>query len=254
VKAVKARRGDGKDLETAALRFMTETDKLKTAIDPDFPWYPYGILNNFIHLKPIFEEFPLNSLLGGATVLDIGAADGDLAFFLETLGHRVAIIDHAPTNYNGLRGARMLAQRLGSTVDIHDVDLDSYFTLPDVRCDLTFFLGILYHLKNPFLVLENLSKVSRYLLLSTRVARFAPQGELVDHLPVAYLLHPAETNNDSTNYWIFSDTGLKRLFDRTGWDVLMRRNVGDTVTSDPVRPDRDERCFALLASRVARPA
>ena len=243
---------NAQQLETAALRFMAEIDALKTSIDPGFPWYPYGILNNFIHLKPIFEAFPLDSLLQGNPLADIGAADGDLAFFLETLGHAIQIIDHAPTNFNGLRGARLLARHLRSAVVIHDVDLDSYFTLPDASCDLIFFLGILYHLKNPFLVLEKLSKATRYLLVSTRIARSAPQGERLQHLPVAYLLHPSETNNDSTNYWIFSETGLMRLFDRTGWDVLSTRNVGDTLASDPARPDHDERCFALLASRHLR--
>jgi 2-polyprenyl-3-methyl-5-hydroxy-6-metoxy-1,4-benzoquinol methylase len=242
---------NAQELQAEALRYMTEIDAIKASIDPGFPWYPYGILNNFIHLKPILEKFPLVSLLGGNPVLDIGAADGDLAFFLEKSGHTVEIVDHAPTNFNGLRGARLLERHLGSSVVIHDVDLDSYFALPSSRYDLVFFLGILYHLKNPFLVMESLSKVTRYLLVSTRIARFAPQGEPVKDLPVAYLLHPAETNNDSTNYWIFSETGLMRLFDRTGWDVLIHHNVGDTVTSDPARPDRDERCFALLASRHA---
>jgi tRNA (mo5U34)-methyltransferase len=166
----------------------------------------------------------------------------------------VQIVDHAPTNFNGLRGARRLAQHLGSSVAIHDVDLDSYFALPDTQCDLIFFLGILYHLKNPFLVMESLSKVTRYLLVSTRIARFAPGGEAIKHLPVAYLLHPAEANNDSTNYWIFSETGLNRLFDRAGWDVLISHTVGDTKASDPARNDHDERCFALLVSRRAAAA
>lgn len=242
---------NAQQLETAALAFMTEIDALKAAIDPAFPWYPYGSLNNFIHLKPLFEQFPLDQLLGGRPALDIGAADGDLAFFLERLGHAVEVIDHAPTNFNGLRGARLLASQLNSAVVIHDVDLDSYFRLPDTRYDLVFFLGILYHLKNPFLVLESLGKVTRYLLLSTRIARFAPSADPIKHLPVAYLLDPAEANNDSTNYWIFSETGLLRLFDRTGWNVLAHRSVGDTENSDPARPDHDERCFALLASRHA---
>ncbi|WP_428536410.1 class I SAM-dependent methyltransferase [Rhodopila sp.] len=241
------------DLETAALQFMTEIDALKTEIDPKFPWYPYGSLNNFVHLKPLFEQFPLHQLLGDRPALDIGAADGDLAFFLERLGHAVEVIDHAPTNFNGLRGARLLAERLNSAVVIHDVDLDSYFALPATRYDLVFFLGILYHLKSPFLVLESLSKVTKYLLLSTRIARFTPQADPIRHLPVAYLLDPTEANNDSTNYWIFSETGLLRLFDRSGWDVLAHRSVGDTKSSDPARPGHDERCFALLASRAPFP-
>ena len=242
---------NAQQLETAALQFMTEIDALKASIDPEFPWYPYGSLNNFIHLKPLFEAHPLDQLLGGRPALDIGAADGDLAFFLERLGHPVEVIDHAPTNFNGLRGARRLAGQLRSSVVIHDIDLDSYFGLPEKHYDLVFFLGILYHLKNPFLVMQSLAKITRYLLLSTRIARHAPGGEPIKHLPVAYLLDPVEANNDSTNYWIFSEAGLIRLFDRTGWDVLARRSVGDTEHSDPARPDHDERCFALLASRHA---
>ncbi|WP_428487391.1 class I SAM-dependent methyltransferase [Rhodopila sp.] len=237
------------DLEAAALLFMREIEALKQAIDPTFPWYPYGILNNFIHLKPIFHGFPLGTLISGRAVLDIGAADGDLAFFLEKLGYAAEIIDHAPTNFNGLRGARLLSRHLASSIPINDIDLDSYFLLPDTRYDLVFFLGILYHLKNPFLVMESLSKVTRHLLVSTRVARFAPQGQPIHEIPVAYLLHPTESNNDSTNYWTFSEAGLLRLFERTGWDVLTCRTIGDTIRSDPASLDHDERAFTLLRSR-----
>lgn len=240
---------DADDLEAAALRFMNEIDRVKHTLDPAFPWYPYGILNNFIHLKPIFQQFPLGTLMNGKAVADVGAADGDLSFFLESLGYAAEIIDHAPTNFNGLRGARMLARHIRSSAIIHDVDLDSYFSLPGTSYGLVFFLGILYHLKNPFLVMESLSNATRHLLVSTRIARFTQKGLPIHDSPVAYLLHPGESNNDSTNYWIFSEAGLLRLFDRSGWDVLSWRNVGDTQRSDPASPDHDERAFALLRSR-----
>jgi len=241
--------GSADDLEAAALRFAGEIDSFKQSIDPAFPWYPYGILNNFVHLKPIFQQFPLSTLMNDNAVADIGAADGDLSFFLEKLGYTAEIIDHAPTNFNELRGARLLSRHLGSSIVIHDVDLDSYFSLPSTRYDLVFFLGILYHLKNPLRVLESLSTVTRHLLISTRVARYAPGGRPIHDIPVAYLLGAAELNNDATNYWIFSEPGLARLFDRAGWDTLTLRNVGDTRRSDPVNPNHDERVFALLRSR-----
>ena len=187
----------------------------------------------------------------GKAVLDIGAADGDLSFFLERLGFTPEIIDHGPTNFNNLRGARRLAQHLGSSVVIHDVNLDSYFSMPAASYDLVFFLGILYHLKNPYLVMESLAKITRFMLVSTRVARFAPNGQAIADIPVAYLVSPSESNNDFTNYWTFSEAGLTRLFDRTGWDVLISLSVGDTKRSDPARADRDERAFALLRSRQA---
>jgi hypothetical protein len=60
-------------------------------------------------------------------------------------------------NFNMLRGARLLKETLGSKVEIHEVDLDSQFRLPRSDYGLVFFLGILYHLKNPFYALESLS-------------------------------------------------------------------------------------------------
>ena len=61
--------------------------------------------------------------------------------------------------------------------------------------------------------------------------------------PIAYLLGPRECNDDYTNYWIYTDEGLKRLIDRTGWSLLSQLNIGDTKNSIPADLDRDERAF-----------
>lgn len=237
------------ELEQSALEFHKKLDNIKNNIDKQFPWYPYGTLNNFIHLKSLLAKHPLSSLITGNHVADIGAADGDLAFFIENFGYHVDVIDHAPTNFNGLRGAELLRKHLKSSIEIHDVDLDSYFSLPRKDYGLIFFLGILYHLKNPFYILESLSKITKNLLISTRIARFSTKGDFIAEIPVAYLLGPAESNNDATNFWIFSETGLKRLFDRTGWDLVAYTSVGDTKKSNPASQDHDERAFAILRSR-----
>jgi len=241
---------DAMQLEVSAAAFSEELGKIKAEIGPSFDWYPYDTMGNFSHLRPIFEEHPVESLMAGNRIADIGAADGDAAFFLERLGYDVEVIDHAPTNFNQMRGIRKLAEHLGSSVVVHDIDLDSYFQFPQDNYDLVFFLGILYHLKNPFYVLERLAQVTRHLVVSTRIARRAPNKRKIQDLPVAYLLGPTEANGDSTNFWVFSETGLRRLFDRTGWDLLSLRTVGDTKHSDPARSDRDERAFALLRSRA----
>jgi tRNA (mo5U34)-methyltransferase len=242
---------DAAALRDAAKAFGKRLDAIKREVGPDFPWYPYGSLANFAHLQPILAQHPLDALIAGGPVLDIGAADGEVALFLESLGHAVDIVDHAPTNFNGLRGARLLVEHQRSSISIHDVDLDSYFNLPPGAFNLLFFLGILYHLKNPFYVLERLAKVARHLLLSTRVAKFAPDGRPIRDISVAYLLGPTESNNDATNFWIFSEAGLRQLFHRTGWEVVSYRTVGDTVASDPARNDHDERAFTLLRSRFS---
>jgi tRNA (mo5U34)-methyltransferase len=164
----------------------------------------------------------------------------------------VDILDTPATNMNGLRGAVALRDHLGSSVQIHDVDLDRQFTLPRDRYGLILLLGILYHLQNPYYALRQLAAHSSHCLLSTRVARFAgAERTPIGQLPVAYLVAPYETNNDPTNYWIFSPAGLERLVERCGWSVLERLNVGDTIDSDPSSPERDERMFMLLRSSAA---
>lgn len=231
------------------MAFGQKLDATKREIGPDFPWYPYGSLGNFIHLEPILAQHPLDQLIAGGPVLDVGAADGELALFIESLGHAVDIVDHTPTNFNALRGARLLVEHQKSSIAIHDVDLDSHFALPPGPFNLVFFLGILYHLKNPFYVLGHFAMFARHMLLSTRVARFAPDGRPIRDISVAYLLGPQESNNDATNFWIFSEAGLRQLFNRTGWDVVGYLTVGDTVASNPASNDHDERAFVLLRSR-----
>lgn len=241
---------NGDRLLKRARDFGAELDLKKAATATAFTWYPYGTLNNFVHLREILNRHPLDSLTRTRHVADIGGADGDLAFFLQHLGFTVDVIDNAPTNYNGLQGVKALIDRLGvkSTVKLLERDIDEQFTLPSANYDLVFLLGILYHLKNPYYVLERLSKVTRHLVLSTRVMRFVPDGRSVAGLPVAYLLDPDESNNDATNYWIFTDFALKRLVARAGWQVLAATTVGDLATSNPSSADKDERAFMLLRS------
>jgi tRNA (mo5U34)-methyltransferase len=218
-------------------------------------WYPYDILANLAHLNSMLSDGnrDLDRLAQGLPVADIGAADGDLAFTLENVGGwEVDIVDTAATNMNGLHGARALRDQLGSRVKIHDIDLDEQFALPRERYGLVFLLGILYHLQNPYYVLRELASHSSYCMLSTKVARFAgPRQTPIGDLPVGYLVAPDETNNDPTNYWVFSPAGVERLVQRTGWTTLERLNVGNTTASDPATAENDERTFMLLRSSAA---
>jgi tRNA (mo5U34)-methyltransferase len=255
---------DISEISRRAMAYMHDLDERKKALSPDgFGWYPYGTMHNFPLLDRLLTgaNRDLLSLMGDGVSADIGAADGDLAFFLESLGKRMHIVDNPPTNYNGVRGARLLRDALASSVEIVEADLDTQFALPAQRYGLVFFLGILYHLKNPFLILERLAQCSRHALISTRVARYnvaaVSRGEgatnavraAIESMPVAYLLDADECNNDATNFWIFSDAGLRRLLHRTGWDVLDYMTVGNTDASDPATAEGDERAFCLVRSR-----
>lgn len=241
-----------------AEKYAATLHERRLGLAPKEFWYPYHSMSNF-HI--------LNQLLSGKNrdllrdidpkrAADIGAADGDLSFFLEQEGWQMTIIDNPPTNWNGLKGARLYRDSTGSQVEIAEMDLDSQFQLTD-QYDLVFFLGILYHLKNPFYVLEKLSRHTRYAIISTRIMRWskpadtqtATSPQLLEDLPLAYLLGPAECNNDATNFWIFSDTGLRRILDRTGWDIEDYLIVGATDVADPYTAEGDARAFCLVKSR-----
>ena len=151
-----------------------------------------------------------------------------------------------------MRGVRALKDALESAVEIFELDVDDRFALPAPAYGLALFLGTLYHLKNPFYALETVARHARFCLLSTRIARFTPGGRVnFQDLPMAYLLDDREANADPTNYWIFSEAGLRRILQRSGWEVRAFTTTGDTCTSDPSAPAADERAFCFLRSRLS---
>lgn len=242
------------ELVKEAARFAERTHRAKQSLgNLGFAWYPYDTLSALGHLEKLLTG-PNRSLLDGrGRVLDMGSQDGELAFFLESLGYQVVAVDHPAYNHNGMRGVRALKTALGSAVEIHELDVDRPFTLPHDTYDLVFFLGILYHLRNPFYVLEELARRTTRCFLSTRVARRFPDGSAVPaNVALAYLLAEEELNQDNSNYFIFSEPGLRVMLERAHWTICDYVSLGDTWLSDPVRPDRDERAFCLLESRYGR--
>jgi 2-polyprenyl-3-methyl-5-hydroxy-6-metoxy-1,4-benzoquinol methylase len=250
--------GSCKRTKSALWRLAKATEEnfleTKLAYRPESFWYPYHTLRNIGVLEQLVARAGLDllKLCQGpcGKIADIGGADGDLSFFFEKRGLTVDLIDNEPTNFNQLEGARLLKDALHSNVRIRKVDLDSQFTLAAEKYDAIFLLGVLYHLKNPFFVLEKLAGSARYCFLSTRIATQTDNGQPMSQGPIAYLLGPNECNNDSTNFWIFSERGLKRLINRTGWKLLSYLTVGATANSTPADPKRDERAFCLLRSEI----
>ena len=86
--------------------------------------------------------------------------------------------------------------------------------------------------------------------MSTRLARRIPAltGDARE-VPVAYLLEADELNADDSNFWIFTEAAFRRMLRRTNWHVRDYMTVGDTVASDPVSLERDERVFCFAESR-----
>jgi tRNA (mo5U34)-methyltransferase len=239
----------------AAAQFNRKLVQAKRDLGPvDFPWYPYGTFTALTHLDRLLTGANRGMFSGKKLrILDVGCGDGELSFFLESLGHEVVAVDHHLYSHNGMRGVQTLKQALGSAVEIHETDLDRQFALPHDAYDVTLMLGVLYHLRNPFYVLEELARRSSQCLLSTRIARRFPGGKAMPaDAALAYLVDERELNGDDSNYFIFSEAGLRVALKRTWWEVRDYMTTKDTNDSEPVRLDRDERAFCLLESRYER--
>jgi tRNA (mo5U34)-methyltransferase len=244
------------ELSHTADRFKKKLEALKQQLGPqEFEWYPYDSFGYISRLDLLLKGrlAVVRALAGDEPVLDAGCGDGALSYFMESLGCQVDAIDNPPTNHSGMQGVRKLKEAMGSSVAIHQMDIDAQFELPSERYGLSLLLGILYHLKNPFYVLEKLAGHTYYCLLGTRVARVTPKGAPMRREPLAYLVDEMETNGDPTNFWIFSEEGLRRIVQRAGWEIREFMTAGCLVDSDPVRGDRDERAFCLLESRLLTP-
>jgi tRNA (mo5U34)-methyltransferase len=244
------------ELARAAARFQKKLRDAKRANQStEFDWYPYDSFAIFPVLEEMLREDrrDLLSLAGAARVLDIGCGDGDLSFLLESAGCRVLALDSEGPNFNRTRGFHALRTVLQSSVEFQVCDLDTGVRFGGRTFGFALFLGVLYHLKNPYSLLETLAKHVRYCLLSTRIAQMTPRGTSVEGDPIAYLVDPLEANHDRSNYWIFSEAGLRRILYRTGWEICDFATTGFRNGSTPADQDRDQRAFCMLRSNLPDP-
>jgi hypothetical protein len=257
---------DISELCRRAAEFGDRLDAVKQTTEaPPWGWYPFrmlpGLVNAMAAVIPDDHRWLLETAPAGR-VADIGGADGDLSFFFESLGWQMDLYEGGATRIVDLRQtpALLLKDALGSNVAVHGVDLDHDFELAG-EYELAFFLGVLYHLRNPMLALECVARSARYCIISTKVARYVPQrrwplsrlglrwrAEMRD-VPVAYLYDAFEVNAaDSSNYWVFSPAALRRTVTRSGWKVLSEHLVGNPNSEPNSRAEG--RMWMLLESQL----
>jgi len=229
----------------------------KEPLSLELTWYPYDSMASIDHITPFlrghFAEF--DRAFRAGPVIDFGCGDGEIPLFFASLGCEVAAADNPRSNHNWMAGVRALRERLNLPVEIHELNADTATQLPGATYGLAFSLGVLYHLKNPYLALETLANQCRYCVLSTRVADGTKSGVPMKDEPLAYLLDHRETNNDPTNQWIFSPAALERLVKRSGWRIIDQLTRGCMQGSNPTDLDKDARKFLFMRSqRLSAPA
>ena len=189
--------------------------------------------------------------LRGKTVLDIGGWDGYFAFEAENRGAaRVAVLDHyvwsmdlprqqaywrecaaagvqpqpyeqtefwQPDELPGRAGFDTVREALGSKVEaiVADFAHDDLGTVG--AWDVVLFLGVLYHLQEPFDALRRLRALTAELAVVETHAVEVPGQEDV---PLWHFYPGAELNSDSSNWWAPNMAALRATLTAAGFSAV----------------------------------
>jgi tRNA (mo5U34)-methyltransferase len=194
--------------------------------------------------------------LRGRTVLDVGAWDGFFSFEAERRGAaRVLAVDGpawrepawGPDGFGTKAGFELARRALGSSVEDREIDLEDL--APDTvgRFDVVLFLGVLYHLKHPWPVLERVASVCDGLLI------LETHADLLDLGRPAMALYPGdEVAGDASNWWGPNVAALKAMLREEGFahvDVVHREPRAYRVARAAYRRVRGPR-FRAQQGRV----
>jgi tRNA (mo5U34)-methyltransferase len=194
-----------------------------------------GVTTNGVDDSPQrLARTQLPASLKGLSVLDIGAWDGFFSFECERRGaSRVVAADYYSWHGSGWgtkAGFTLAREVLGSRVE--DIDIDVMDLTPERvgTFDLVLFLGVLYHLRHPFLALERVAAVARdQLILETVV-------DMVGFSRPAMAFYPGrELNSDPTNWWGPNARAVRGMLEILGFERVT------TVTRLPNAPYRAAR-------------
>jgi tRNA (mo5U34)-methyltransferase len=155
--------------------------------------------------------------LDGLSVLDIGAWDGFYSFEAKRRGaKRVLATDSfcwSGQPGSGTNDGFLLAREaLG--LEVEDMYIDVMEIAPERvgYFDVTFLLGVLYHLTDPIIAIRNAASVTNRLLIVETVSglRWLPR-------PAGRLFVGSELNNDETNWWGLNSRALRDLLLSSGF-------------------------------------
>ena len=149
-------------------------------------------ISNAVFDRPITDK----------TVLDIGCWDGAQSLEAARRGaSRVLATDHYVWHHGGdRRCVELVRKHLAPSIEIMDIDVPELTPDRVGQFDFVLFLGVLYHVKDPFATLERLAKlVKEVLVVESRILPLP--------LPWPYArFWPGSTlNQDPTNWWTFTE-------------------------------------------------
>jgi hypothetical protein len=102
-------------------------------------------------------------------ILDLGGGEGAMSIGLWSLGFRdITLIEVRQPN---IEKAIFAANHFQADIDFHLSTIEDFFQNNIKQFEITIFMGLLYHVLNPFMVLEKIGEItSKYMVLETALA------------------------------------------------------------------------------------
>ena len=198
----------------------------------------------------------------GMSVLELGPLEGGHSWMLEQAG--AASVTAVEGNKAGYLKCLLVQQLLGmKRTEFVLGDFDRVLATTDQRYDLLVASGVLYHLADPLLTLQNMMRVSDRLFIWSH---FADAAAMPAHdkrrRPMTGEVRVAERNGERLTYHVRSYLGTHRISAFCGgresaamWMesdevVALLERAGYTVTRGPADPDHPAGpALCLLAVR-----
>jgi tRNA (mo5U34)-methyltransferase len=171
------------------------------------------------------EALPLLPDVHGKSVLDIGCNGGYMAVELAKMGASVTAIDNEPLF---VRQTEFTKKAFGLEYAVHQADvqhLDDHPGLKGRRFDLILLFGVIYHVENPVLAMQNcMAKTKDCLLVETAINSLP--GSVAE-----FLNYPAWDQYIYT--WHPSAECMRNLI----------RYTGGVISANSIRPSAPTRQF-----------
>jgi tRNA (mo5U34)-methyltransferase len=177
--------------------------------------------------------------LDGKRVLDVGARDGYFSFVAEDRGAEVLAIDAVAPDLTGFSTAAKFMESSVEyrTMNVYDVSPEEVGTF-----DVIFFLGVLYHLRDPILVLDRLWSVANpgatiwveshtidrgFVDLESKnfvsLLALAPE---IKEVPIAQFYPEDLLSGDRSNWWGPNQACLEEMVKAAGFEPVQSKIMG----------------------------
>jgi tRNA (mo5U34)-methyltransferase len=198
--------------------------------------------------------------LEGASVLDVGGNAGYFTVQMALRGAERCVMVEPIEEFAAQ--ARFVFSQFKLDVELVVDDVHAFCLTSTDHFDYVLFLGLLYHLRYPLLVLDRLAEMTRRLLILQSVVVGPPAGEPIldaslsdvsreDFPHVAFI--EGTFNGDGTNWWLPSPSALRALARSAGLGIVAAPAPGMLVAEPAHRLEVDRR-GNLVFPTLGRPS